>query len=598
MNLNGLPIRGTNNYKGIVTIGTDLTAGLGTTTLKAVGDGMGGYSPFQLSTTQVAIKASSFDLGMLDIYESQSTTIEYSGVRMRRADGVIRWQLISDNSGDFTIYSGANKSFSIPAAMQNVYAIGLDGLLNNTLRALTTGSTTSPLKLSTGVVQIDTGIFEVNTQMRFNNVIYNTVDDIVKFGGAIRIPTFASIGGTFTNSAHLHVRNAIASIAGRFEDNAGVRILEIGNGGYNIILGNNNDKLTSSSNSGYFDFNTNANGFDFNKQNPYSGSGTVGVIRAFYTINNHAGIVNGIFLNATEQSITGTTHNLIDLGTGGSTYVSRFKVSGAGNVTSTGGIGLFNYSGYFQFVCDGGALISAGTYESQTAWSINGSGTYLLRLRNSGTERLTINNVGTIAWGTTNEFPAIKKGTGATIDFVTADNVANSYCSINAGLITGYTNTSNTLRYKFGEISGGQGVSTREGEFTIGLIDAGQNSGLRFLPLSSGVSYIDGWSDGTSKAANYRVVMGSRSNNTALAITDSTTQENGTPFVFGFDVHDASAIVQINSTTRGFLPPRMTDAEVRAIPTPAEGLVVYNTTISHFCVYQGGNWVKINHSPM
>lgn len=59
-----------------------------------------------------------------------------------------------------------------------------------------------------------------------------------------------------------------------------------------------------------------------------------------------------------------------------------------------------------------------------------------------------------------------------------------------------------------------------------------------------------------------------------------------------------SAILAIDSTTQGFLPPRMTDAEARAIVTPANGLIVYNTTIAHLCCYQGGAWVRINHSPM
>lgn len=61
---------------------------------------------------------------------------------------------------------------------------------------------------------------------------------------------------------------------------------------------------------------------------------------------------------------------------------------------------------------------------------------------------------------------------------------------------------------------------------------------------------------------------------------------------------DASAILQADSTTQGFLPPRMTDAQIRAIATPAEGLVAYNTTISHLCCYQAGAWVKFSHTPM
>jgi hypothetical protein len=60
----------------------------------------------------------------------------------------------------------------------------------------------------------------------------------------------------------------------------------------------------------------------------------------------------------------------------------------------------------------------------------------------------------------------------------------------------------------------------------------------------------------------------------------------------------ASSIVDIQSTTKGFLPPRMTTAQINAIASPAEGLQVYNTTISHMCVYQAGAWEKLSHSPM
>ena len=59
-----------------------------------------------------------------------------------------------------------------------------------------------------------------------------------------------------------------------------------------------------------------------------------------------------------------------------------------------------------------------------------------------------------------------------------------------------------------------------------------------------------------------------------------------------------SAVLQADSTTKGFLPPRMTTTQINAIASPAEGLQVYNTTISHMCFYQSGSWVRINHSPM
>jgi len=45
----------------------------------------------------------------------------------------------------------------------------------------------------------------------------------------------------------------------------------------------------------------------------------------------------------------------------------------------------------------------------------------------------------------------------------------------------------------------------------------------------------------------------------------------------GIDIVDASAKLQVDSTTQGFLPPRMTQAQREAIVLPATGLVVYQT---------------------
>jgi hypothetical protein len=53
----------------------------------------------------------------------------------------------------------------------------------------------------------------------------------------------------------------------------------------------------------------------------------------------------------------------------------------------------------------------------------------------------------------------------------------------------------------------------------------------------------------------------------------------------GSGTASASAAIQADSTTQGFLPPRMTTAEKNAIATPAAGLVVYDTTLNKLCVY-------------
>jgi hypothetical protein len=53
---------------------------------------------------------------------------------------------------------------------------------------------------------------------------------------------------------------------------------------------------------------------------------------------------------------------------------------------------------------------------------------------------------------------------------------------------------------------------------------------------------------------------------------------------------DPSAIFELASTTKGFLPPRMTDAQRSAISSPAEGLLLFNTTNKGVAYRDGTNW--------
>ncbi len=55
----------------------------------------------------------------------------------------------------------------------------------------------------------------------------------------------------------------------------------------------------------------------------------------------------------------------------------------------------------------------------------------------------------------------------------------------------------------------------------------------------------------------------------------------------------ASAQFQIESTTKGFLPPRMTTTQKNAIASPATGLMVYDTTLNLISVYNGTIWISL-----
>ncbi|MCD6594684.1 hypothetical protein J7L68_03305, partial [bacterium] len=64
----------------------------------------------------------------------------------------------------------------------------------------------------------------------------------------------------------------------------------------------------------------------------------------------------------------------------------------------------------------------------------------------------------------------------------------------------------------------------------------------------------------------------------------------------GTTTPNASAKVEISSTTQGVLFPRMTCVQRSAISSPPEGLIVYNTTSHQFDYYNGSDWMALDAS--
>jgi len=59
------------------------------------------------------------------------------------------------------------------------------------------------------------------------------------------------------------------------------------------------------------------------------------------------------------------------------------------------------------------------------------------------------------------------------------------------------------------------------------------------------------------------------------------------------NITSASALLDIQSTTRGILLPRMTTTQRNAIASPATGLIVYDTTNNNLDYYNGTQWLDV-----
>ena len=381
-------------------------------------------------------------------------------------------------------------------------------------------------------------------------------------------PSAVNIGNpdAYSPSARLQVRGDGTNPIGRFESSAGAEAfifrdttqLQFGSQG-NYISSTANGTSSSAAGRGLLfvgQSGQNIHQFTFSSINQET-SGTLGAInisasyiagagsalyqplRIAYTINNsgaQTGTATGIFLNATETALNGMGHNLMDLQVGG---VSRFRVSNGGIIVSSSNIST-----------TAGSIYAANGYSigwsggSQFSSSTDG----IINLLNSGFNNFNRLNFG----GTTNAFPAIKRN-GAAIDFRLADDSA--FCSIN------------TLD-----------INTR-------IVSGNTSSGLILRPDGGGIS---------GRTASLE------SFTSGLGWTQSFSAENGKDYgimsrgaIVGASTLVASAILQADSTTKGFLLPRMTTTQKNAITTPATGLVLYDSTLNKLCVYTGSAWETI-----
>jgi hypothetical protein len=55
----------------------------------------------------------------------------------------------------------------------------------------------------------------------------------------------------------------------------------------------------------------------------------------------------------------------------------------------------------------------------------------------------------------------------------------------------------------------------------------------------------------------------------------------------------ANAALDVQSTTSGFLPPRMTTTQKNDIASPTAGMMVYDSTLNKLSVYTGAAWETV-----
>jgi hypothetical protein len=257
-----------------------------------------------------------------------------------------------------------------------------------------------------------------------------------------------------------------------------------------------------------------------------AGATNVRLINETYTINNSG---------AQTGTATGIFLNATETALNGMAHnlmdlkvggESRIKVDNAGRVFTGNSI-----------------IIQIG---SSLSWSdrtvLNSPADGNLRITNSAGNNFGLLQLG----GTTNAFPAIKKNaSSAAIDFRLADDTG--YSNITLGRILAFGSGASTIRWY---------------------------TNMDFNQFSFGLTWYN--------SANSAVIEFSQNGDTIQLGSGLFGSVNSTPA--------ASAIIEGRSTTKGFLPPRMTTTNRDNIVSPATGLQLYNTSTNNTDTFDGTNW--------
>lgn len=294
--------------------------------------------------------------------------------------------------------------------------------------------------------------------------------------------------------------------------------------------------------------------------------------------------------------------------TAGNTYTNRWGIYQAGlneNNFFAGKVGIGSgYSpGTFSFDVVGTARVSGGltassaTLDGQATsgtslgvkwFSISGSSGRYIYNSNTNSDLLAFNNGIFALQGNSvisfsiGSFGITATGTGNVA--ILGGGTGAGSANVSIGSTSALSLTTGSYNVAIGEASL-YNVTTNSHNVAIGRY-AGTSSGSNATANHSQSIFIGsgtGWLSGGTALTNTTIIgynlrtnlsnvfMLGRSDQTIL-IGEGTSVGSG-------------SILQIDSTTKGFLPPRMTTTQKNAIATPAAGLMVYDSTLNKLCVY-------------
>lgn len=292
---------------------------------------------------------------------------------------------------------------------------------------------------------------------------------------------------------------------------------------------------------------------------------TLDVNKASYTTGEQAGIA---VTQQTGAQIEGMTTT--DLKAGTLVYATSV---GTGAITATG---YWNWNGTAWEKISASAANLYNTDGTLTGNRTVNQGANNLTF--TGTGKLFVNEntvIGATASTTTSKFSVVNETPNAfTID------------------LENYGNASTSIIFKNADGTALAPIAQQANKMFGGLFFVGHN-GTSFAAASAQIGAVSE-ENFTSSALGTSLVFRTMKKGATSGITERMRISSEGNVGIGTSTPKSSALLDLTSTTQGFLPPRMTQIQLSSIVSPEEGLVVYCTNCNPkgLKVYYGSGWAS------
>ena len=292
--------------------------------------------------------------------------------------------------------------------------------------------------------------------------------------------------------------------------------------------------------------------------------------------------------------------------------LNSVSLLGAGDIvlaaTPSGVSGAIQFSNGSAFASDAanlfwddtnnrlGILTNAPT-APLTITGVTNTGTILLSLENSTRKIIDISDRGVITANAYNSATQIYS-LGFNDSFDAGGLILNNSAGANGVSLAGKTGVDNYILNNLGlgtitagarlgiKGSGSTSATTSllvqnsAGTQTLKVDDAGVLTNAKIVTSVIELNYVN------SVGGAFSVMQTNPSNGNARFYQFISVGKSTDPV--------ASAALEVESTTKGFLPPRGTNTQMNAIASPATGLVFYDTTNNKLCVYNATSWIPLH----